>query len=94
MRHEPSMAVRSSLDLPSRPQQDLKTNGGVPPFGHKTHLRVFIDPDLLEYDEEWAAAGTRKDNFGAAPANIARVAGGTVTDLKRAWVRQQARWMV
>ena len=57
--------------------------GGVPPFGHSTQLRVFVDPDLLQYDEVWAAAGTWNDNFGAAPADIVRVAGGVVTDLKR-----------
>ena len=57
--------------------------GGVPPFGHSTQLRVFVDPDLLQYDEVWAAAGTWNDNFGAAPADIVRVAGGLVTDLKR-----------
>ena len=58
--------------------------GGVPPFGHSTQLRVFVDPDLLQYDEVWAAAGTWNDNFGAAPADIVRVAGGVVIDLKRA----------
>ena len=58
--------------------------GGVPPFGHATQLRVFVDPDLLQYDEVWAAAGTWNDNFGAAPADIVRVAGGVITDLKRA----------
>jgi Cys-tRNA(Pro) deacylase len=58
--------------------------GGVPPFGHTTQLRVFVDPDLLQYDEVWAAAGTWNDVFGAAPADIVRVAGGVVTDLKRA----------
>jgi Cys-tRNA(Pro) deacylase len=58
--------------------------GGVPPFGHSTQLRVFVDPDLLQYDEVWAAAGTWNDNFGAAPADIVRVAGGVVADLKRA----------
>ena len=58
--------------------------GGVPPFGHTTALRIFIDPDLLQYDEVWAAAGTWNDVFGAAPADIVRVAGGVVTDLKRA----------
>jgi Cys-tRNA(Pro) deacylase len=58
--------------------------GGVPPFGHSTQLRVFVDPDLLQYDEVWAAAGTWNDNFGAAPADIVRVAGGVVTDLQRA----------
>ena len=57
--------------------------GGVPPFGHSTQLRVFVDPDLLQYDEVWAAAGTWNDNFSFAPADIVRVAGGVVTDLKR-----------
>ena len=57
--------------------------GGVPPFGHSSQLRVFVDPDLLQYDEVWAAAGTWNDNFGAAPADIVRVSGGVVTDLKR-----------
>ena len=60
-----------------------KDKRGVPPFGHSTQLRVFVDPDLLQYDEVWAAAGTWNDNFGAAPADIVRVAGGVVTDLKR-----------
>ena len=57
--------------------------GGVPPFGHSTQLRVFVDPDLLQYDEVWAAAGTWNDNFGANPNDIVRVAGGVITDLKR-----------
>ena len=57
--------------------------GGVPPFGHSSQLRVFVDPDLLQYDEVWAAAGTWNDNFGASPADIVRAAGGVVTDLKR-----------
>jgi prolyl-tRNA editing enzyme YbaK/EbsC (Cys-tRNA(Pro) deacylase) len=55
----------------------------VPPFGHSTQLRVFVDPDLLQYDEVWAAAGTWNDNFGANSADTVRVAGGVVTDLKR-----------
>ncbi len=57
--------------------------GGVPPFGHSTQLRVFVDPDLLQYDEVWAAAGTWNDNFGANPNDIVRVSGGVVIDLKR-----------
>ncbi|NDD73098.1 MAG: YbaK/EbsC family protein [Actinobacteria bacterium] len=58
--------------------------GGVPPLGLATQMRIFVDPDLLQYDEVWAAAGTWNDNFGAAPADIVRVAGGVVTALKRA----------
>ncbi len=57
--------------------------GGVPPFGHTTQLRVFVDPDLLQYDEVWAAAGTWNDNFAIAPNDLVRVSGGVVTDLKR-----------
>ena len=57
--------------------------GGVPPFGHATHLRVFVDPDLLQYDEVWAAAGTWNDVFGIDPNVLADVSGGVVTDLRR-----------
>lgn len=57
--------------------------GGVPPFGHDTKLRVFIDPDLLQYDEVWAAAGTWNDNFAISPGDLVRVSGGAVADLKR-----------
>lgn len=56
---------------------------GVPPFGHTTQLRVSVDPDLLQYDEVWAAEGTWNNLFGAAPAYIVRVAAGVVTELKR-----------
>lgn len=57
--------------------------GGVPPFGHATDLRVFIDPDLLRYDEVWAAAGTWHDVFALSPADLVRTSGGIVTDLKK-----------
>lgn len=32
--------------------------GGVPPLGHAECLETFIDQDLLQYREIWAAAGT------------------------------------
>ncbi|MEO8267695.1 MAG: YbaK/EbsC family protein [Ilumatobacteraceae bacterium] len=57
--------------------------GGVPPFGHKTKLRIFIDPDLLQYDEVWAAAGTWHDVFGIEPHKLVEASEGLVTDLKR-----------
>ena len=57
--------------------------GGVPPFGHSTALRVFIDPDLLQYDEIWAAAGTWTDVFALTPADLVEASGGLVTDLRR-----------
>ncbi len=55
----------------------------MPPFGHKTHLRVFIDPDLLQYEEAWAAAGTWHDVFGIEPHKLVEASGGTVVDLRR-----------
>ena len=57
--------------------------GGVPPFGHDTVLRIFIDPDLLQYDEVWAAAGTWHDVFGIDPHRLVEASEGLVTDLKR-----------
>jgi prolyl-tRNA editing enzyme YbaK/EbsC (Cys-tRNA(Pro) deacylase) len=51
--------------------------------GNLTQLRIFIDPNLLQYDEVWAAAGTWNDNFGANPSDIVRVIGAVVVDLKR-----------
>ena len=57
--------------------------GGVPPFGHTTELVVFVDPDLLRYDEVWAAAGTWNDVFPLDPHALVRAGGGTVVELKR-----------
>ena len=55
----------------------------MPPFGHATTLRIFIDPDLLQYVEVWAAAGTWNDNFGIEPHKLVEASGGLVTDLQR-----------
>lgn len=60
-----------------------QASGGVPPFGHATHLRVFIDPDLLQYDEVRAAAGTWHDVFGSEPHQLVEASEGLVTDLNR-----------
>ena len=57
--------------------------GGVPPFGHREPLRVFIDEDLLGYEELWAAAGTPHTNFSVTPNELVRATGGAVCDLAR-----------
>ena len=57
--------------------------GGVPPLGLATQMRVFIDPDLLQYSEVWAAAGTWNDVFAINPTSLAQVCGGVVVDLRR-----------
>lgn len=57
--------------------------GGVPPFGHASDLETFVDPDLLAYDEVWAAAGTWHDVFAIEPQRLVEASGGTVVTLKR-----------
>jgi len=57
--------------------------GGVPPFGHQTELRVFIDPDLMQFDEVWAAAGTWHDVFALTPTQLVEASGGILVDLRR-----------
>lgn len=57
--------------------------GGVPPLGLATQLRIFMDPDLLQYDEVWAAAGTWNDVFPIDPRDLQRVTSGIVVEIKR-----------
>jgi prolyl-tRNA editing enzyme YbaK/EbsC (Cys-tRNA(Pro) deacylase) len=48
-----------------------------------TQLRIFIDPDLLQFDEVWAAAGTWHDVFAIDPARLVEVSRGFVVELRR-----------
>ena len=57
--------------------------GGVPPFGHSTPLRVFVDRDLLGYEEVWAAAGTWNDVFPVEPHALVQATNGVVADIKK-----------
>ena len=57
--------------------------GGVPPLGLATRLRIFIDPDLLQYDEVWAAAGTWHDVFPIDPRVLQSVTNGVAIELRR-----------
>ena len=52
--------------------------GGVPPVGHKTPLKTYIDTDLLQYNEIWAAGGTPHAIFPIAPQELVRLSGGEV----------------
>jgi Cys-tRNA(Pro) deacylase len=56
--------------------------GGVPPVGHPSTLPVYVDADLLQYDQVWAAAGTPNSVFAIAPNDLVRVADGEVVALK------------
>jgi prolyl-tRNA editing enzyme YbaK/EbsC (Cys-tRNA(Pro) deacylase) len=55
--------------------------GGVPPIGHATPLPVYLDRDLLQFAEVWAAAGTPNAVFRIAPETLQRITGATVVEL-------------
>lgn len=56
--------------------------GGVPPVGHTANVRIFIDAGLMALDPVWAAAGTPRHVFRTSAAELARMTGGTVMDVK------------
>jgi prolyl-tRNA editing enzyme YbaK/EbsC (Cys-tRNA(Pro) deacylase)/GNAT superfamily N-acetyltransferase len=55
--------------------------GGVPPVGHAEPISTFIDEDLLEYEQIWAAAGTPHAVFGLSPADLEDLTGGRVINI-------------
>jgi Cys-tRNA(Pro) deacylase len=55
--------------------------GGVPPLGHREAIETFVDQDLLQYAEIWAAAGTPHAVFKLTPEDLVRMAGGRVTSI-------------
>lgn len=57
--------------------------GGVPPLGHTQKLAAFIDEDLLQYEEIWAAAGTPHAVFRLTPGDLVKMTGGTVMKVKQ-----------
>lgn len=58
------------------------TIGGVPPVGHLERLETFIDEDLMQYGEIWAAAGNPNAVFSLVPSDLERMTGGRVTSVK------------
>ena len=56
--------------------------GGVPPVGHLETLDIFIDEDLLQHGEIWAAAGSPHAVFKLTPSDLIKMTGGRVTSIK------------
>jgi prolyl-tRNA editing enzyme YbaK/EbsC (Cys-tRNA(Pro) deacylase) len=50
--------------------------GGVPPIAHATPLNALIDPNLMQYEQIFAAAGTPKALFGLSPQQLVALTGG------------------
>lgn len=56
--------------------------GGIPPVGHKTPIVTFVDEDILQYDEIWAAAGTPNAVFKLTPKILLEITKGTIIKVK------------
>lgn len=57
--------------------------GGVAPLGHLTPPHVLVDTDLMALDPVWAAAGSPVHVFRSTAAEIVRISGGRVADVKQ-----------
>lgn len=55
--------------------------GGVPPVGHTRPIETYIDEDLLQYKEVWAAAGTPHAVFKLNPNDLTAMTGGTIVSI-------------
>ncbi|MEK3875668.1 MULTISPECIES: YbaK/EbsC family protein [unclassified Paenibacillus] len=56
--------------------------GGVPPLGYKESILTFIDEDLLQYREIWAAAGHPRAVFQLTPEELIQMTNGRVICVK------------
>ena len=55
--------------------------GGVPPLGHTHQVEVYVDQDLLQYEQIWAAAGTPHAVFRLTPADLMRMTAGRLVQV-------------
>jgi prolyl-tRNA editing enzyme YbaK/EbsC (Cys-tRNA(Pro) deacylase) len=56
--------------------------GGVPPVGHPTPIETYIDADLLQYHEIWAAAGTPRAVFRLIPQDLQKMNHGSIVSIQ------------
>jgi prolyl-tRNA editing enzyme YbaK/EbsC (Cys-tRNA(Pro) deacylase) len=56
--------------------------GGVPPVGHSTPIETYIDADLLQYQEIWAAAGTPRAVFRLIPQDLQKMNHGSIVSIQ------------
>jgi prolyl-tRNA editing enzyme YbaK/EbsC (Cys-tRNA(Pro) deacylase) len=58
--------------------------GGVSPVGHLAPPLLLLDADLTQLAEIWAAAGSPQHVFRTTPADLLRITGATVADVREA----------
>ncbi len=55
--------------------------GGVPPVGHAAPIETYIDADLLQHEEIWAAAGTPRAVFRLKPQDLPKMSQGSLASI-------------
>ncbi len=63
-------------------EQTGYTIGGVPPLGHNHPITTFVDEDLMQYEEIWAAAGTPNAVFKLTPKILLEITKGQIINVK------------
>lgn len=56
--------------------------GGVSPVGHLAPPILLLDTDLMAFDPIWAAAGSPQHVFRTSPAELLRMTGAQVADIR------------
>ncbi|MGI0072140.1 MAG: YbaK/EbsC family protein [Thermoplasmata archaeon] len=67
--------------------------GGVPPLGHPTGLPTFVDYDLLELPEVWAAAGHPHAVCRLSPFELLVMTDGKPVSVVPLTVRDEGAWV-
>ncbi|MCZ7590153.1 MAG: hypothetical protein M5U27_15110 [Gaiella sp.] len=67
---------------PARRRSGPASRSAASPFGHDHAIPMYVDEDLLVYDEVWAAAGLPDAVFPISPQDLQRASGARAVDLK------------
>ena len=55
--------------------------GGIPPLGHASPLKTYVDQALLQYATVWAAAGTPESVFEVEPSALVEATAASVIEV-------------
>lgn len=58
------------------------TIGGIPPVAHKTKMKIFLDEDLFQFKNVWAAAGHPHAVFKTTAKDLEKMTNGKVVSVK------------
>lgn len=56
--------------------------GGIPPIRRENYAAVYMDEELLRYEEVWAAAGTPHALFKVSPNVLSVISGASIISIK------------